>query len=72
MGDFMRYKFFYYKVIRGEKIMTVMDFKETRMITFDLEALQSNELDEDKKLICGLFGNRMWRIVSLNIKIKPS
>lgn len=42
----MRYKFLYYKVIRGEKIITVLDFKEGRFIHFDLEALQSDDLDE--------------------------
>lgn len=45
----MRYKFLYYKVVRGEKIMTVMDFKEGRFIHFDLEALQSDELDKELK-----------------------
>lgn len=42
----MRYKFLYYKVTRGEKIMTVMDFKEGRFINFDLGVLQFDELDE--------------------------
>jgi len=45
----MRYKFTYFKVILGEKIMTVIDFKEGRFINFDLEALQSDELDEELK-----------------------
>lgn len=37
----------YYKVVRGEKIITVMDFKKGRFINFDLEALQSDKLDEE-------------------------
>lgn len=45
----MRYKFLYYKIVGGERIITVLDFKEGRLITFDLEALQSDELDEDLK-----------------------
>lgn len=47
----MRYKFTHYKIIFGEKIMTVIDFKEGRFINFDLDALQSNELDEELKSI---------------------
>lgn len=45
----MRYKFLYYEVIRGEKLITVLDFQEARTIRFDLEALQSDQLEEDLK-----------------------
>ena len=45
----MRYKFLYYEVVRGEKLMTVLDYQEARTIRFDLGALQSDQLEEDLK-----------------------
>ncbi|QOY37029.1 hypothetical protein AWH56_005120 [Anaerobacillus isosaccharinicus] len=45
----MRYKFLYYEIVRGEKLITVLDFQEARTIRFDLEALQSDQLEEDLK-----------------------
>lgn len=45
----MRYKFLYYEVVRGEKLITVLDYQDARTIRFDLEALQSDHLEEDLK-----------------------
>ena len=45
----MSYKFMYYRIERGEKIITVMDFKNARFMNFDLEYLQSDEAPEDLK-----------------------
>lgn len=45
----MRYKFMYYQFKRGNKIITVLDFKKARFMNFDLEYLQSDEAPEDLK-----------------------
>lgn len=44
-----RYKFLYYKLIKGEKHITVLDFKLPGTITFTLEDLKSDELPEELK-----------------------
>lgn len=45
----MGYNFLYYRIIRGIKTMTVIDFKNARLMHFDLEYLQSKEAPEDLK-----------------------
>ncbi|QOY37994.1 hypothetical protein AWH56_010745 [Anaerobacillus isosaccharinicus] len=53
----MSYKFMYYSSQRGVKIITLMDFKNARLMNFDLEYLQSEEAPDELKA----YMRKIWK-----------